>query len=107
MALQTRALQTRALQTRRRQIVFAVAFVGLLGGGSAAAVAAQPNQAPQGVAQICPNSMTDSIWIAGCLPSIDPPPQYVDERGPDQLPALYGIPCSGNDCLGLSRALNP
>ena len=96
-----------ALQTRRRQLISAVAVAGLLGGGTAVAAAAQPNQTPQHFAQICPNSMTSSIWIAGCLPSIDPPPRYVDDRGPGQLPTLYGIPCSGNDCLGLSRALNP
>lgn len=56
------------------------------------------------VAQECPNSLTESIWVAGCLPGVDPPADMVDQRGPNQLPTLRGIPC-GTDCLGLSRVL--
>jgi hypothetical protein len=55
---------------------------------------------------VCPNSVTGHIFVAGCLPSVNPPPGAVGYRGPDQLATLYGIPCTGsntNTCIGLSR----
>ena len=55
---------------------------------------------------VCPNTITGGIYIAGCLPSVNPPVSKVDDRGTDQVATLYGIPCTGTNigkCLGLSR----
>lgn len=55
---------------------------------------------------VCPNSITGGIYIAGCLPSVNPPASKVNNRGTDQVATLYGIPCTGQNigkCLGLSR----
>lgn len=55
---------------------------------------------------VCPNTITGRIYIAGCLPSVNPPASAVSERGTGQVPLLYGIPCTGSNfgkCIGLSR----
>lgn len=90
---------------RTRPQIFAAGFVGLVGAFTAAGVLASPAEpVSRTVAQNCPNSMTEGIWSAGCLPSVDPPAGQVDNRGPDQLPTVRGIPCS-SDCLDLNRVL--
>lgn len=55
---------------------------------------------------VCPQTITGGIYIAGCLPSVRPPVNRVDDRGRDQVPLLYGVPCTGSNigkCIGLSR----
>lgn len=55
---------------------------------------------------LCPNTITGGIYIAGCLPSVNPPASKIDQRGLNQVPLLYGIPCTGSNfgkCIGLSR----
>lgn len=83
----------------------AAGFVGVVGIAGAAGVLAAPAE-PAGwtVAQNCPNSMTEGVWSAGCLPGIDAPSDAVDNRGPNQLPTVRGIPCS-SDCLDINRVL--
>ncbi|KDE97740.1 hypothetical protein Y900_002005 [Mycolicibacterium aromaticivorans JS19b1 = JCM 16368] len=58
------------------------------------------------VADPCPTNETSQIYFDGCLPSIDPPQAEVNQRGPNQLPEIRGIPCDGSDsgtCIGLSE----
>ena len=88
-----------------RQRHFAAVFVGLISMSAVTGVlASQTESTVRTVAQNCPNSMTEGIWSAGCLPGVDPPADAVDNRGPDQLPTVRGIPCS-SDCLDINRVL--
>lgn len=73
----------------------------LVGGFSAASIA--PAVGDDSGSTLCPNTITGGIYIAGCLPSVNPPADRVNLRGPDQLATIYGIPCTGADCIGLSR----
>lgn len=97
-------MTTRTSTKTRIQAVVG-SFVGVVGVSAAAGVLAAPAGSVSTVeAQNCPNSMTESIWSAGCLPGVDSPQGAVDNRGPNQLPTLRGIPCS-SDCLDLNRVL--
>lgn len=92
----------------RNRPLAAALFVGALVGVGVpmqGAIIGQSGSATTVAQTECPNSMTESIYIVGCLPGVDPAPELVDERGPDELPTLRGIPCAGSDCLGLNRAL--
>ncbi len=54
----------------------------------------------------CPGSVTEALVIEGCLPSTDPSADSLDMRGPNQVPEVNGIPCTGSNtgtCIGLSR----
>ncbi|WP_142391351.1 hypothetical protein [Mycobacterium sp. ENV421] len=58
------------------------------------------------IADPCPTNETSQIYFDGCLPSIDPPQAEVNQRGPNQLPEIRGVPCDGSDtgtCIGLSE----
>ncbi|MGV0643656.1 hypothetical protein [Mycolicibacterium sp. XJ2546] len=95
-----------ALQCHRSRVISAAALIGALAAVPAVVVVAgQTNPTLLPRAQSCTNEMTGSIRIADCIPSVNPPERHIDERGPNQLPTLYGIPCGGSECLGLSRAL--
>lgn len=70
------------------------------------AVAITSIQPPHAVADPCPTNEVSQIYFDGCLPSIDPPQEQVNQRGPNQLPEIRGIPCDGSDtgtCIGLSQ----
>ncbi len=57
-------------------------------------------------ADACQTSEVTQIYFDGCLPSIDPPQAQVNQRGPDELPEIRGVPCDGTNsgtCIGLSR----
>lgn len=81
-----------------------IAFVPILFGAAPVAYAESPVSGDDPL--VCPKTITGGIYIAGCLPSVNPPASTVDIRGPNQVPLLYGIPCTGTNfgkCIGLSR----
>ncbi len=54
----------------------------------------------------CPGNVAESLVIQGCLPGTEPPADSLDMRGPDEVPKVNGIPCTGDDtgtCIGLSQ----
>ncbi len=81
--------------------------------GLAAAVSAVPAGAAiaqadtaSPVAQNCPNSQTQGLYVPECVPGVNPAPADIVPNGPDSLPQLYGIYCTGQNtgtCIGLSR----
>jgi hypothetical protein len=88
-----------------KHLLSAAAVVGFLGasGASLAAAGVAEAQAPD---MPCPGNIAESLVIQGCLPSTSPPADELDLRGPDEVPKLYGIPCTGANtgtCIGLSR----
>ncbi len=77
-------------------------FIGCAGASLATAATAQA-QVPD---MPCPGNVSESLVIQGCLPSVDPPADGLDLRGPNQVPKVDGIPCTGSNtgtCIGLSR----
>ena len=54
----------------------------------------------------CPGNVSEALVIQGCLPSTNLPNESLDMRGPDEVPKINGIPCTGSNtgtCIGLSR----
>ena len=92
----------KVLHLARSLIPIALLASGVVAVSSAQAEPSEVGDAGTG-STVCPNTITGGIYIAGCLPSVKPPASKVDLRGPDQVATLYGIPCTGADCIGLSR----
>jgi hypothetical protein len=85
------------------RLVSAAAFLGLISSASGFAVA---TATVAGADAPCPGNETQSVVVQGCLPSTQPPADDLDLRGPDEVPTINGIPCTGSNtgtCIGLSR----
>ena len=92
------------IQTMSKRYLPAAALMGAL-----CASGASLATAGTAVAQTdtpCPGNETSSVVVQGCLPSTAPSPDALDQRGPNQVPKIDGIPCTGTNtgtCIGLSR----
>jgi hypothetical protein len=91
-----------------KQFVPAAACLGFVG-FAAAVTAAGPAQAAT-PSLPCPGNVAASVVVQGCLPSTQAPADSLDTRGPNQVPKVRGIPCTGSNigtCIGLSRLPSP
>ncbi len=89
-----------------QRLIPAAACLSIAGGAFGAAAAAASPAGANVSDMPCPGNVAESLVIQGCLPSTDPPADSLDMRGPDQVPKLRGIPCTGSNsgtCIGLSR----
>jgi hypothetical protein len=96
-------VKLRHLSTR---LVPAAACLSIGGGALATSIVMASPAAANSPGMPCPGNVAESLVIQGCLPSTDAPPDSLDMRGPDQVPKLDGIPCTGSNtgtCIGLSR----
>lgn len=94
------------LQHLTKRLVPAAACVGI-GAGALGVATAMASPAGADVSDLpCPGNVAESLVIQGCLPGTEPPSDRLDLRGPNQVPEINGIPCTGDDtgtCIGLSR----
>jgi len=95
-------MKTRQSPKRRLSVAALMSFACVTG----ASLATAANAAAQVPDMPCPGNVAESLVIQGCLPSTQPPADELDTRGPNQVPKVHGIPCTGSDtgtCIGLSR----
>lgn len=84
-------------------------FIAAAGMGVGAVAISAASIAPgvrTNIADPCATNDVTQVYFDGCLPSIDAPQAQVNQRGPNQVPEIRGIPCNGSNtgtCIGLSR----
>ncbi|RDH74206.1 intersectin-EH binding protein Ibp1 [Mycolicibacterium moriokaense] len=87
-----------------KQFVPAAACLGFVGFGAAVAAAGPAQAAVPSLP--CPGNVSGSVVVQGCLPSTNASADALEMRGPNQVPKVKGIPCTGSNtgtCIGLSR----